>query len=57
MKINTILSHFINVTNFRLVCLLPIVAYSYICGFVFDPLLVRIDMDVNEQERLFKIEI
>jgi hypothetical protein len=26
-------------------------------AFVFDPLLVRIDMDVNEQERLFKIEI
>ena len=58
MKMNTDFeSHFINVTNFRLVCLLPIVAYAYICAFVFDPLLVRIDMDVNEQERLFKIEI
>jgi hypothetical protein len=24
-------------TNFRLICLLPIVAYTYICTFVFDP--------------------
>jgi len=30
-------SNFISVTNFRLVPLLPIVAYTYICTFVFDP--------------------
>ena len=29
-------SQFISVNNFRLVCLLPIVAYTYICTFVFD---------------------
>jgi hypothetical protein len=34
MKTNTDFeSHFISVTNFRLVCLLPIVAYAYICTF------------------------
>ena len=40
MKMNTDHeSNFISVTNFRLVCLLPIVAYTYIhvCTFVFDP--------------------
>ena len=38
MKMNTDFeSHFISVTNFRLVCLLPIVAYTYICTLVFDP--------------------
>ena len=30
-------SYFISVTNFRLVCLLPIVAYVYVCNFFFDP--------------------
>jgi hypothetical protein len=30
-------SHFISFTNFRLVCLLPIIAYTYICTFAFDP--------------------
>ena len=30
-------SQFISVNNFRLVCLLPIAAYTYICTFVFDP--------------------
>jgi hypothetical protein len=29
-------SNFISVTNFILICLLPIVAYTYICTFVFD---------------------
>jgi hypothetical protein len=29
-------SNFISVTNFILICLLPIVAYAYICTFVFD---------------------
>ena len=33
-------SHFISFTNFRLVCLLPIIAYTYICTFVFDPRVV-----------------
>jgi hypothetical protein len=28
--------NFISVTNFILICLLPIVAYTYICTFVFD---------------------
>jgi hypothetical protein len=38
MKINTDFeSWFISVNNFRLVCLLPIAAYTYICTFVFDP--------------------
>ena len=37
MKMNTDFeSQFISVNNFRLVCLLPIVAYTYICTFVFD---------------------
>ena len=38
MKMNTDFeSQFISVNTFRLVCLLPIVAYTYICTFVFDP--------------------
>ena len=38
MKMNTDFeSQFISVNNIRLVCLLPIVAYTYICTFVFDP--------------------
>ena len=38
MKMNTDFeSQFISVNTFRLVCLLPIVAYTYIFTFVFDP--------------------
>ena len=38
MKMNTDFeSQFISVNTFRLVCLLPIVAYTCICTFVFDP--------------------
>jgi hypothetical protein len=40
-------SHFISVTNFRLVCLLPIVAYTYICTFVCDPRVRRYEHSKN----------
>ena len=35
-------SYFISVTNFRLVCLLPVLAY--VCTFVFDPRVGRYEI-------------
>jgi hypothetical protein len=53
-------SHCISVTNFRLVCWLPIVAYTYICTFVFDPRVGRYEnskkkrvLIINNIYRLF----